>query len=227
MLRIFAGAIVATLALLLPACGSVTSPVNVKQVLTRALDAFEKFDDYMTSYSYTAMTPELFAQFKVWLDNEMNRSPALYNKRIATRINADASIDGFADDNANGKIDATEPRLFKIEIDIDNRRVIATAEGSSSYDYHPRPRGFIAGYLVSDLLNRQRRAGIRYGHFSKRTVYASGIKRPDPSDTTARSTTTRHRPANRSRLRTDRNGSHRHYSNARSKARSGGAFGGK
>lgn len=229
MLRIIASALVAALALPLSACGSVTAPVNIKQVLIRTLDTFEKFDDYMKQYGYTAMTPELFAQFKVWLDNEMNRAPALHKQPITTRINADASIDGFVDHNANGKIDAAEPRLFKIEIDIDNRRIIATAEGSSSYGYHPRPRGFIAGYLVSDLLNRQRRAGIRYGHFSKRTVYASRIKRPDPTRATARDSRERYRSRYRSRPRGRKVRYRRpgRYSNARSRTRSGGVFGGK
>lgn len=219
MLRIFAVSLATGLALLLPGCGGGTLSIDVKQVLIRTLDSFEKFDEYMKQYEYTAMTPELFAQFKIWLDNELNRSPTLHAGRITTRINADASIAGFADSNANGKVDAAEPRLFKIEIDIDNRRLIATAEGGSSYGYHPRPGGFIGGYLVSNLAGQQRQAGIRYGHFSNRTVHSSGITRPDPTKTAAHATSSR---------RTYRSSSGtRPYSSARSRTRSGGLAGGK
>ena len=232
MRKVLTIALASMIALTLTGCGG-TSSVDIKQVLIRTADTFDRFDRYMTRYSYKSMTPQLFAQLTIWLNQEMNRSPALHAKRIATRINKNASIDGHSDHNGNGKVDAAEPRLFKIEIDTDKRRIIATAEGGSSYGYRPGYRSFMGGYLVGGLLGQQRRAGIRYGHFAKRSVYQSGIRAKDrakdrASTATARNSARRRtRVGYRSRRSMPRSRRRTRYSNARSRTRSGGVFGGK
>lgn len=199
--------LVASLALvaLLAGCGDGVSSRTIKAALQRAVDVLQKYDSYMRTYNYKSLPPAMEKQLAVWMNKALNEAPPVYSKPIVTRVNKDASIDAFADDNANGHIDAGEPRLFRIEIDAVNGRVLATAEDGSTYAHRPRPSGFFAGLFIGSMMNRQRQAGIGPNHFTRRSVIQAGFS---PASSTTRP-------------------SRRHSPTARGRARSGGIARGK
>lgn len=199
--------LVASVALvaLLAGCGDGVSSRTIKAALQRAVDVLQKYDSYMQTYNYKSLPPAMEKQLAVWMNKAMNETPPVYSKPIVTRVNRDASIDAFADDNANGHIDAGEPRLFRIEIDAVNGRILATAEGGSTYAHRPRSSGFFAGLFIGSMMNRQRQAGIAPNHFTRRSVIQAGFS---PASSTTRP-------------------SRRHSPTARGRARSGGIARGK
>lgn len=200
MRKLVAVAFVVAQTVLLSGCGGVLSSASVREILNRTVEVLERYDRYMVQYDYKSLTPVMTTQLETWLNQSLNRAPRVHDRRILTRMNADASIHGYGDQNGNGRIDQNDKRLFKIEIDTSNNRVIATAEGGSSYGQRPRGAGFMTGLFIGSMLNRQRAAGITPNHFASRSVYRSS----GPSPRTMRTT-----------------------SSARGRARSGGVFRGK
>lgn len=196
----------AALVALLAGCGGGgVSSSTIKAALQRAVDVLQKYDTYMQTYNYKSLPPEMEKQLAFWMNEAMNAAPPVYSKPIVTRVNKDASIDAFSDNNANGHVDAGEPRLFRIEIDAVNGRVLATAEGGSTYGHHPRSSGFLAGVFIGSMMNRQRQAGIGPNYFTRRSVIQAGFS---PASSTTRP-------------------SRRNSSSARGRARSGGIARGK
>ena len=86
---------------------------------------------------------------------------------------------GYGDLNKNGKVDLEEPKLFKIELDADNDRIIVTsaAHGYATGHAMGRGGGFFTGVMVGSLMNRQRAAGVKRGHFNDRRVANAPITR--------------------------------------------------
>ncbi|MCB1509719.1 MAG: hypothetical protein KDJ36_02360 [Hyphomicrobiaceae bacterium] len=190
-------ACVVSQSVMLTGCDGALSSSAVRQVLSRTTAVLERFDRYMHQYDYKSLSPTMSRQLEHWLNQELNKTPRITGKRILTRMKSDASIDGFGDENGNGRIDPADKRLFKIEIDTYNNRIIATAEGGSTYGTRPRTSGFMTGFFVASLMNRQRAAGVTQSHFANRSVYRTSSS------------------------------SSRGYRSARGRARSGGVFRGK
>ena len=93
-------------------------------------------------------------------------------KRFATALNeeklvkspvgvtmlADGSIEGFTDPNSNMTKDADEQHLFKVQIDAENSRLIASDEAGGYHrdrQYTYRPGGFFMGYMLGSMMGRQ------------------------------------------------------------------------
>ena len=184
------GFAVLCIALWLAGCQAMGPSINVAAVLDRTATTLQKFHAYLVRYEYREVDSEMFNQFNATLQRALNKAPKLHSTAIATRINADASIEGYGDVDADGKVGAQEPKLFLIEMDPDNNRIIlTTASGYQQGQSMPGSRGFFSGVFIASLMDRQQRAGIRSGHFDQRRVAMSGSSfvRASASAPTARS----------------------------------------
>ena len=193
---------------ILTACGGPTpgtQPVNLKAVLDRVVQTVENFDAYLRRYEYKSVDEAMFNQFAETIENDLNQKPRIHPTLIATQFRSNGSITGYGDLNGNGHADQKEPKLFTVEFDPDNNRIILTsaAYGETSGHAMSRSRGFFAGVFISGLMNRQRTAGIQPGHFNKRNVVNAPADQPKVAKAAAGG------------------------SNARSRARSGGVRAGK
>ncbi|MFT5508297.1 MAG: hypothetical protein ACI89J_001371 [Hyphomicrobiaceae bacterium] len=198
------------LPLTLAGCGGTSSgyaSVNINEVLERITKTLVNFDAYLRRYDYEKVDKAMFEQFNTTIQHDLNAKPTFHKTMIVTQMAKDASIIGFGDLNKNGKVDLDEPKLFKIEMDPDNDRVIVTSAsgGQATGRTMGRSGGFFAGVMIGSLLNRQGSAGIKRGHFDSRRVANAPIA------------------ARKVASRGGRTGGSR----ARSGARSGGIRGGK
>ncbi len=170
---------VVLLPLLLAGCGSQAGgvSVNLSAVLDRTAETLEKFHAYLKRYDYTELDDAMFKQLNNTIEEDLNRKPRIHPTLIATKMRKDVSIVAHGDINGNGKIDAQEPKLFTIEFDPENDRIILTSTSGNSTGRVTGPRGFFAGVFIGSMVNRQRSAGIKPGHFNKRNVADAPIKK--------------------------------------------------
>ena len=92
---------------------------------------------------------------------DYNKSqPAIYTSKIGVSPQVDSSLLAFADTNLNKELDENEVALFKIEIDGEKARVIASSRSGAVNDHHFSGTSLIAGYLIGSMLTRQRGAGV-------------------------------------------------------------------
>lgn len=182
-----------------------TQAVNLKSVMDRVVATVEKFDAYLRRYEYKSVDQAMFHQFANTIQDDLNRKPRIHPTLIATQFRKNGSLTGYGDLNGNGQPDGQEPKLFTLEFDPDNNRIILTAAAYGETTGHAmsRTRGFFAGVFISSLMSKQRTAGIRPGHFNKRNVANAPVAKPKVAKASAGG------------------------SKARSRARSGGLRGGK
>jgi hypothetical protein len=143
---------------------------NLQGVLARANAAFQAFEDHLQKNNMQKATDQHMAQFNGFLQKAMNLQPELYKTPIATVLLKDASFEGFSDANGNGQVDEGEKKLFKIEVDAANKRLIATDASGDSQARGFSGMGFLAGMLIGNLMGRQRAAGIAPNHFNNRKI---------------------------------------------------------
>lgn len=165
----------AVLTATLAACGGPapgTQPVNLKGVLERVAATVEQFDAYLRRYEYRLVDDAMLAQFAETIERDLNLAPRIHPTKITTKVRKDAAIIGYSDLNGNGQAEQKEPKLFTIEFDPDNNRIIATsaAFGEAAGHNMSARNGFFAGVFLGTLLDRQRQSGIQPGHFNKRNV---------------------------------------------------------
>lgn len=108
-----------------------------------------------------ADTDQAFIDLADALATDYNRSePAIYSSIIGVSPQQDASLLAFADTNSNKELDKGETLLFKIEIDGEKARIIASSRSGAVNDHHFSGTSLIAGYLIGSMLTRQRGAGV-------------------------------------------------------------------
>ena len=122
------------------------------------------------------------AAFLTKLAAELNKAK-LIEDTIGVQLRPDGAIEGFIDQNKDGKKSgANEKRLFTVEIDTERNRLIAiddTGQGGETYrrerGYRPGlGTGLFMGYMLGSMMGRQNRyysgsrAGMRprYGSMS-------------------------------------------------------------
>jgi len=81
----------------------------------------------------------------------------LTNSPIGVMMSADGSIAGFTDPNKNMTKDAGEKKLFAVQIDAEQNRLIASDTNDYHRDHRHRPRmgGLFTGYMLGSMLGRQ------------------------------------------------------------------------
>lgn len=174
--------IVLMLPVTLAGCGGASTgsaPININEVLERAVKTLVNFDAYLRRYDYKEVNSAMFAQFNKTIQHDLNAAPVFHSTKIVTQLQKDASITGYGDINKNGEVDNGEPKLFKIELDTDNDRIIITsaANGSATGRTMGRGSGFFAGVMIGSLMNRQSNAGVKRGHFNSRRVANAPVGR--------------------------------------------------
>lgn len=94
--------------------------------------------------------------------NNLNKTPELSQLGpMGVRPEADGSFVAFSDANKNNIKDANEKDLFKVEADAENQRLIASdGETVTEQSHSGMMNGFIMGMLLSNMMGRQRSAGI-------------------------------------------------------------------
>lgn len=83
---------------------------------------------------------------------------------IGVTMAANGAIQGFVDKNKDGLKEGTgERELFKIQLDAERQRIIAS-DATNTYHRDHRygfsPTGLIMGYLLGSMLNRQQASGF-------------------------------------------------------------------
>ena len=160
----------AALALTLTACGSSEPGPDLRFVLSRTTQAMSIFDKYLKEKKIEKATDQHMAQFNGFLQKAMNVKPPVYKIPIATKLLKDAKFEGYGDANGNGVVDSGEKRLFTVEVDLANKRLIATDTSGQSTSRGVSGLGFLAGALIGNLLGRQRASGVTPQSFSNRKV---------------------------------------------------------
>lgn len=190
MKSISAISLIAVLAL--SACsGSVKGP-DLGQVLDRTVYAMEYYHQQTTTDSeeVVEITDANMEEFRDIMTQVMNAQPAFHESNLGVALEEDASFTGFNDKNSDNVKDAGEKEIFRVEIDAERSRLIATdLVSGEATTFRASGTGFLAGALVGRLLGRQSRAGVKSSSFANRK-------------TTARSSYDSKRSSARSRTRT-------------------------
>lgn len=123
---------------------------------------------------------------------------------VGVTMDASGAIKGFADANQDNVKGAGEKELFKIEIDEQRNRVVASDGGGHYRDHSYRPGGFFTGYLLGSMLGRNRgyysgsRASMKpdYGKtpMSSKNYHSSAVSK---AKSAARSSSARSRSGSR------------------------------
>ncbi|WP_425073011.1 hypothetical protein [Sagittula sp. S175] len=141
---------------------------DLGEVLDRTEFALVNYDGYLTENNVTEVTEENIAQFTGYLTEIYNSEPRFYDQALGLEIQTDAKFLGYADANANGVRDTGEGDVFTVEIDEENRRLIATDMAGHSSGLRFSGTGFLAGAFIGSMLARQRNAGITAASFNNR-----------------------------------------------------------
>jgi len=152
-----AATLVASMSMLLISCGGGGTPIpDLDQALNIAAESLTQFD----ASEDDIKEEEAMEEFAIVYTNNLNASqPAVHTGPLAVAAQADGSFSVFDDKNSNKLADSGEDELFKVEVDNENGRLIASAES------YVRDRGFsggglLMGYLIGSMLGRQRAAGV-------------------------------------------------------------------
>jgi len=194
--RRYASMIIA--ALLAQSCsGQDTKSPDFYEIMDRTVDVMVATNQDLAAKDQTMANAMTMKKFTQRLHTAINANPRPYSKPVGLELLDDASFKGFDDKNNDNIQDYGEEKLFTLEIDPENNRLVCTDHTGQNHGYRISGAGFFAGALMGNLMNRQRTAGIDPNRFTGSTM---------------RSTSRSDRAAQR---------------NARSRARSGGARSGK
>ncbi len=143
---------------------------DLGQVLDRTEYVLTNYQGYLGENNVTEVGDAQMAEFTAYYTDVLNAEPRFYGKTLGLEVQNDASFLGFADANGNGIQDAEEGRVFTVEIDEENQRLIATDVAGNSTGLRFSGSGILAGVLIGSLINRQRGAGISKSSFANRSV---------------------------------------------------------
>lgn len=144
--------------------------INLTEVLNRSVIAMEKYDRFLKQNKIEKATDEHLTTLNDIFQEELNKAPRLHSGLIATRLGKDAKFTGVDDANRNKVADTDEKLLFTVELDGQNKRMIASDEAGRGTYQGFSGSGFLTGILIGSMLSRQRSAGIQPGSFSNRRL---------------------------------------------------------
>lgn len=137
--------------------GGTSTQIDLNNVLDITLNSLTQYE---STTSIDSNEDQIFEEFARTLASDYNYAqPPIYVGSIGVVPEKDASLVAFDDKNNNTVRDSGENELFKIEIDGQNSRIIASTQSESS-DHGFSGSGLLAGMLIGSMLNRQRSAGV-------------------------------------------------------------------
>lgn len=145
--------------------GTSVSNHDLRQVLERTDKAL---NTYEISNADRKIDAAEMGKFSAYLTGMINAEPALHKTAIGLDLGEDAKFTAFEDVNANRVREEDENRMFTIELDSRNRRLIATDISGEAMHHRYSGSGLVAGLLIGRLISRQRAAGIPAGAFETR-----------------------------------------------------------
>lgn len=156
--------------LLFAACGggneSVRAPkANLERILEITADELKKFEEKHKDTS----KEKAMGDFSLSLADTLNTTePKVYPKTLGIIAEKDGSFTGFDDKNVNKLKDDGERTAFKIEIDGDKQKLIASdsersAESGIGGLMMGMAGGMMMGMLLGSIMNRQSATGTRPG----------------------------------------------------------------
>lgn len=159
---------------------------DLGQVLDRTEYVMLNYQNYLEENAIDEMGEAQIAEFTQFYRAVLNADPRFYDATLGLTAQEDGSFLGYADANSNGFQDNDEGKVFIVEIDEENRRLIATDVAGESAGLRFSGTGFVAGALLGHYLSKQRSAGISKGSFNNRSV-ASRASYKAPSSARSRS----------------------------------------
>ncbi len=102
----------------------------------------------------------------------------LAQNQIGVNMPQDGSVEGYIDYNSNFSQDSGEKTIFKVELDVERNRLIATDtqnqyRRSTGYSF---AQGMFAGYLLRSMFGRQRGMGIMPSRFSNMKMSSNNYR---------------------------------------------------
>lgn len=168
-----------------------SSEERVRADLHRVMDiASTTMETFKSDKEGDAALNEFNTEFQ---KNLNTMKPEAYPGTVGVNLEKDGSFHGYADENNNQAKDAGEPEIFKLEIDTENKRILASdgervADHSIAGMMGGLAGGLIAGMLIGSLLNRQRAAGVnRQALGNRQANTARGSTGSTSSNNSARS----------------------------------------
>ncbi len=155
--------------LLLGSCTQKAPGVDLDRVMKITTQSMQRFEQSNMNGVKGNMDDLAMAQFSRDLADDLRMAqPPLYTSPIGIVVAKDGSIQGYNDKNGNYIRETGEGDLFKIEIDSQNNRIIASNGGVVREQGMGMGGGLMMGMLMGSLLSRQSAAGIRPGAFNNK-----------------------------------------------------------
>ncbi len=147
-------------ALALTACDqNKSATADLDRILGVASDSMVSFESKNSSSGEALNEGNVMEKFSSNYASDLNASqPPIHSGPIGVNSQKDGSFAGFDDKNSNGVKDADEKDLFKLEVDTENNRLVASNEGEVRESGFSGS-GLIMGMLLGNMLSRQRATG--------------------------------------------------------------------
>jgi hypothetical protein len=141
-------------------CNKSVEEIDLNLVLDVTLDTLTNYSEKLDAQKSND-NDQAFIGFAEELAVNYNQSqPVIYKGSIGVSPQKDASLLAFDDSNANKEFDEGEDALFKIEIDGEKSRIIASSRSGAVNDHYFSGTSLLAGYLIGSMLMRQKGAGV-------------------------------------------------------------------
>jgi len=142
------------------------SDIQPYEILDRTAYIFEIYAQNMKEQGVEEMTDESFSEVSEILNFAYNSEPAVAKMPIGISSKDDGSFVGFSDANRDNKQDTGEKKLFDLEYDQPNTRLVLTDYTGESSGYRVSGGGLLAGYLLGSMMRRSTAAGKSPSRFA-------------------------------------------------------------
>ena len=136
-----------------------SATADLDRVLGVASDSMVSFESKNSSNLEALNEGNVMDKFSSSYASNLNASqPPIHTGPMGVKSEKDGSFAGFDDKNNNGIKDEGEKDIFKLEVDTENNRLVASNEGEVRESGFSGS-GLIMGMLLGNMLSRQRATG--------------------------------------------------------------------
>ena len=141
--------------ILLSGCEKKSATADLDRVLGITSESMATFENTSGSIN----KENVMEKFSSSYANDLNAAqPPIHTGPIGVSSKSDGSLLGFDDINNNKIQDEGEKDLFKMEVDTENNRLVASSEGEVREGGFSGS-GLLMGMLIGNMLSRQRVSG--------------------------------------------------------------------